>query len=165
MSKNAKIAAIRLVDQKIAANADCKCCTRHQKNRPNKWWPWEETQRGTGGDCPCACRQQNRALCRIHPDDTKWSCYENKQAQAISIVPELVDYFNYRDTVRSAIASMPKEDIGDPNWLSKIPWPLDERECEPEERSHGWWLDPDCELTAEEADDLMCSVDGIGNVW
>jgi len=32
------------------------------------------------------------------------------------------------------------------------------------ERQHGWWLDPSVEMTAEEVDDLMCSLDGYGNV-
>lgn len=170
MSKQAQVAAIRAVDQKIAENANCKCCTRHQRNRPNKWWPWEETPRGAGGDCRCPCRFENRTLCRVHPDDTKWARHETVQAQAISIVPELVDYFNYRDAVQKAIASMPKEDIGGPDWLDKIPWPEEPRsaprdEPEPlEERPFGWWLDSDCELTDDEVEGLMCSVDGYGNV-
>ena len=41
-----------------------------------------------------------------------------------------------------------------------------EGEGEEETKPHGWWKDPDmaAEMTAEEADDLVCSMDGLGNV-
>ena len=42
-----------------------------------------------------------------------------------------------------------------------------ETETDTEEKSHGWWLVPELadEMTEEEAECLMASVDGYGNVW
>lgn len=44
----------------------CKCCDRHQVNRPVKYEPWVETrfhnQQHT--DCECRCRNFSRWLCR-----------------------------------------------------------------------------------------------------
>ena len=51
----------------------CKCCSRHQKYRPNNFGPWQETRfnwnfsRLLGGcscSCTCTCRHMARFICR-----------------------------------------------------------------------------------------------------
>ena len=47
--------------------AACKCCTRHQINKPKvleKWQEIEVTRYTQEIGCPCACRHLSRWLCR-----------------------------------------------------------------------------------------------------
>ena len=51
--------------------AQCKCCERHQIDRPIKLHLWEETdyknRDPSDGDCKCVCRHLSRFLCRSCP--------------------------------------------------------------------------------------------------
>jgi hypothetical protein len=44
----------------------CKCCHRHQTNRPSKFEPWIDTKFNNNPftDCDCKCRHLSRWLCR-----------------------------------------------------------------------------------------------------
>jgi hypothetical protein len=50
----------------------CKCCERHQTNRPTTFAPLEETQfkppQSKMNECNCTCRHIIRMICRQHPD-------------------------------------------------------------------------------------------------
>ena len=50
----------------------CKCCTRHQINKPNHFAPWKELpfheKRTTS--CICSCRHDARFICRQFNCDT-----------------------------------------------------------------------------------------------
>ena len=62
---------------KLAKCASCKCCTRHQTNRPSKLEPWIETDPDTfsvklhhvGPECKCNCRHMARFICRQVDDN------------------------------------------------------------------------------------------------
>ena len=44
----------------------CKCCEKHQLNKPKKLKLWEETEFHFTQhiDCPCTCRHLSRWMCR-----------------------------------------------------------------------------------------------------
>jgi len=44
----------------------CKCCDRHQINRPNKFESWVDTKFNNtcDTDCECKCRHFSRFICR-----------------------------------------------------------------------------------------------------
>ena len=46
----------------------CKCCARHQINKPNKLEPWEELPfqftHINNNECFCSCRHISRMICR-----------------------------------------------------------------------------------------------------
>lgn len=60
--------------QKFNFCINCKCCTRHQRYRPNKFAYWCEyssnlrqfkIQYKDGIGCECKCRHLSRMFCRI----------------------------------------------------------------------------------------------------
>ena len=42
----------------------CKCCKRHQINKPDGSLVWEETEFNWTNHCDCKCRHLSRFLCR-----------------------------------------------------------------------------------------------------
>jgi hypothetical protein len=55
--------------EKLQVCADCRCCSRHQIQKPGSFVPWIETP-FTGserGACQCDCRHMARWLCRQAP--------------------------------------------------------------------------------------------------
>lgn len=56
----------KVIDTKV----NCKCCPRHQINKPTQYAPWIELPfRGTQDNlCSCTCRHEARMICRSHPE-------------------------------------------------------------------------------------------------
>ena len=53
--------------EKLEYCSNCKCCERHQQNRPRWLSPWTELPivfYGGHRTCPCRCRQLSRFICR-----------------------------------------------------------------------------------------------------
>ena len=53
--------------EKLNYCVSCKCCDRHQINKPNKLVAWVETEISTYKtecDCECDCRHMARFICR-----------------------------------------------------------------------------------------------------
>ena len=57
----------RLLNRKDVFNAclACKCCERHQINKPKEFVAWEETEFHNTQETPCSCpcRHISRAMC------------------------------------------------------------------------------------------------------
>ena len=55
--------------EKLEACASCRCCARHQINKPVSFAPWIETpfKNSELNACLCKCRQMARFLCRQAP--------------------------------------------------------------------------------------------------
>ena len=52
---------------KLDTLAKCKCCERHQINKPLVFSKWDETEQSklfTESPCPCLCRHMARQICR-----------------------------------------------------------------------------------------------------
>lgn len=68
------------MEAKLAILNQCKCCDRHQINKPNTFAPWQdcESSQGLGlyewtGQnllCECDCRHMARWICRACTDDS-----------------------------------------------------------------------------------------------
>ena len=56
------------VEKKLNEKAACRCCERHQINKPTKFVPWVELPfHGTQyTPCECSCRHDARIICRRH---------------------------------------------------------------------------------------------------
>jgi len=55
--------------EKLDHCAACRCCVRHQTQKPGSFVPWIDTpSKGLGsGTCECDCRHMARWLCRQVP--------------------------------------------------------------------------------------------------
>jgi hypothetical protein len=57
--------------EKLEHTAACKCCDRHQINKPGSFVPWIDTplagERPSEPHCECKCRHHARWLCRQAP--------------------------------------------------------------------------------------------------
>lgn len=58
--------------------SECKCCERHQRERPTCLYLWKDTHFNgtnlTAGECSCPCRHYARFICRV--------CWENPQKRS-----------------------------------------------------------------------------------
>lgn len=66
---NAKFASIPGDNwqEKLNSCSSCKCCPRHQTNRPSSLWFWREDSpkiHNVDKDCECECRHIARFICR-----------------------------------------------------------------------------------------------------
>lgn len=52
----------------------CRCCNRHQTNKPNMWQPFNNNNNNLSihqnSFCICSCRHLARMICRKHPNST-----------------------------------------------------------------------------------------------
>lgn len=55
--------------EKLDHCAACKCCKRHENQKPRSFVPWIETpfKGSERGECQCDCRHMARWLCRQAP--------------------------------------------------------------------------------------------------
>ncbi len=55
--------------EKLEHCATCRCCTRHQTQKPGSFTPWIETPftDSERGVCQCDCRHMARWICRQAP--------------------------------------------------------------------------------------------------
>lgn len=55
--------------KKLQISSECKCCIRHNTNKPHHLAPWIDTPFNTGEinrlECKCPCRHNARFICRI----------------------------------------------------------------------------------------------------
>ena len=58
------------VQKKLDEKVACRCCERHQIDKPTKFVPWVELTFHETQDtaCGCSCRHEARILCRGHRD-------------------------------------------------------------------------------------------------